>query len=844
VRAGIVLLVAAACGSDRDVPCNGVLEPGELCDDGNASDGDGCDCATRAIELAPLAPGAMATAVPTVIAEDGAWCWFQDERAIVDGDKLVVASISHGGDVQVSSLALSTGERTQAQLHTRLERDDHDVPSLLALPDGRVAAFYTRHDGFPYIYRRETTVPGDLTAWNKTTSHEFGYDVTYTNPFSLSSRTDRLYMFIRGHETNPTLLVSNNLGVSWNEGGQLLDAGERGFDGRVFDHRPYVKYASDGVRTIHLVYTDGHPAEYKRNSIYHMVYRDDALFTSDGTRLASAKPTDAPHLEPSRGTLVYDGSVLPGGQAWTWDTAIDGDGHPVAVFSTFPDPARSFFDHQYRYAHWDGTAWRVHRIAYAGTGIYHAEGFYSGGIALDPDDTRIVYFASNVEPVSGEPTATGVFEIYRGITDDGGATWRISAVTSGSHVSNLRPIVPEHHADPTTVLWLRGSYDTYLEFHTQVVALVGDATASTTTPAPQPADLVALARFDLAATVYGPATPTAPGFVAAVPAAGYALAEDRGISLLVSNITGTREAVTQDPLYRGLAYCDRGGYAPADKLRVDLAGLAPHTEYVVRVHGHDTANAYTKPTLWFRGDAKTLDSDDNAAFLTGHRNVNNTVAGEGYTDMLVRSDAAGRLALVARGLDYGPDEHVALLSALEVLQAPVTMLVARFDVDASPSLTTAPDAVSLSFDDAVAWSGEATMNGITARVTTDRIEALRWRMTDDPMLADFVYGRDQLVVDVTGLEPGKLYAITVYSTDVDYNQYAASRWRVDEPGLEPIVVHGFHMNLHRKDEGAMFTFYHRATASSFRLRGEDVITSLSSNPSVVIFNGMDIRVAQ
>ena len=91
--------------------------------------------------------------------------------------------------------------------------------------------------------------------------------------------------------------------------------------------------------------------------------------------------------------------------------------------------------------------------------------------------------------------------------------------------------------------------------------------------------------------------------------------------------------------------------------------------------------------------------------------------------------------------------------------------------------------------------------------------------------------------------PGRLYAFTVYSTDLEHNLYAASRWRVDEPGHEPIVVHDFHMNLHRADAGAAFTFFHRASTTSFRLRGEDVITSLSTNPSLVILNGLDISVA-
>ncbi len=435
-----------------------------------------------------------------------------------------------------------------------------------------------------------------------------------------------------------------------------------------------------------------------------------------------------------------------------------------------------------------------------------------------------------------------MFEIYRGTTGDGGVTWAIEPVTSGSRVANLRPIVPAHHAAPTTLVWLRGSYDQYLDYHTQVVALVGDATAQTATLPSAAPGLVALARFDLAATVNGPATPTAPGFVAAVPAAGYALATSNGIALRVSNITGTREVLAGDPLYRGFVYCDRGGFDPKNKLRVELSGLVPDAEYIVRIHGHDTTSAYAKPTLWFRGDAKTLDSDDNAAFIGGHRNVNNTVAGEGYTDMTLHADSSGAIALVARGLDYVGNDRVAVLSGIEVLQPPTTTLLARFDVDVAHGVNTAPDAVSLSFDDAVAWSGEAVAAGITVRVTSDRIESLRFRESADPMLGDFIYGRDQLVVDVSGLEPGKLYAITVYSTDLAYNQYAASRWRLDEPEREPIVVHGFHMNLHRRDEGASFTFYHRAAATSFRLRGEDVMTSLSTNPSVVIFNGMDIRV--
>ena len=48
-----------------------------------------------------------------------------------------------------------------------------------------------------------------------------------------------------GDAVNPTLLLSDNDDISWNDGSQLLDAGRREY-GRLFEHRPYVKYASDG----------------------------------------------------------------------------------------------------------------------------------------------------------------------------------------------------------------------------------------------------------------------------------------------------------------------------------------------------------------------------------------------------------------------------------------------------------------------------------------------------------------------------------------------------------------------------------------------------------------------
>jgi hypothetical protein len=111
-------------------------------------------------------PGALP--VPIVLNDDGGWCWFQDERALVDGKRLIFGSIAAGvrdatrkGDVEVTAFDLATGETSRFELHDRLELDDHDAPALVVLPDGRYLAVYSRHGSDRLVRSRVTTRPGD-----------------------------------------------------------------------------------------------------------------------------------------------------------------------------------------------------------------------------------------------------------------------------------------------------------------------------------------------------------------------------------------------------------------------------------------------------------------------------------------------------------------------------------------------------------------------------------------------------------------------------------------------------------------------------------------------------------
>ena len=366
--------------------------------------------------------------------------------------------------------------------------------------------------------------------------------------------------------------------------------------------------------------------------------------------------------------------------------------------------------------------------------------------------------------------------------------------------------------------------------------------AQYTAPAATSPPLVALARFDLNATLDGPATPTADGYLPATPLAGTVSASSELATLTVSNVTGSRDAAWEGPLYRDLVMNSRDGYGEEGKLAVTLTGLSPGREHVVRLHGHDPATDYLKATLWFLAGHGDLVIDGNERFLGGHRNANGVDGGAGATDFVVTSDEGGAIRLVARGLDNFGSDHTAVLNGVEVFLRPDTEPVARFDVDARADQGTAPGYTPIWFDDRKAWRGSATQNGVTVTVWTDRIDSLRERGGDDPLRSDFVFGRDQHVVDVEGLLVGRTYEIIVHSVDLTGNLYAATRWRVEEPGRMPVVVRSFQMNARSRGPSGAFTFHHVATSTRFRLRGTDVMTSLSTDPSRVILAGLELRV--
>ena len=87
-----------------------------------------------------------------VLNDDGGWCWYQDERAIVYQGQLLVGSIAMGradasrrGSAELTIFDLDSRGHQRITLRAGLGADDHNVPALQVLPNGRVLAVYATH---------------------------------------------------------------------------------------------------------------------------------------------------------------------------------------------------------------------------------------------------------------------------------------------------------------------------------------------------------------------------------------------------------------------------------------------------------------------------------------------------------------------------------------------------------------------------------------------------------------------------------------------------------------------------------------------------------------------------
>ena len=428
--------------------------------------------------------------------QGGSWCWFEDERALIDraGQRLyagVNTGVDMYGSARLLEFDLGSGQRRIVD-EGRAQVDDHNTQAIWEAPNGEILTSWSRHGNDTLQRQHRRLTDGTWVAQPPVAGPSF---VTYNNLYSVDNGA-LLYNFYRSTGNDPHVETSTDGGRTWTQRGRLL----RDPENRV-DRWPYLKYMSNGVDRIDFMATPSHPRQ-TATEIYHGFIRGGTVFRSDGTALGPVGSS----IDVTRLTLVWapPNETTDG---WDVDLALDPTtGRPVLMFTR----NINFEDNRFYYARWTGSTWDVDHVGYAGRSLYDPERHYTGLAAINPTDVNNVVISTDANPVTGQPLVSTVDgrrhrELYRGVRrSDGQFTW--TTMTTNSSVENLRPVWTASASGASALLWLRGRYTSFLDFSMALVGIVRRADGTLVTPAafapPQdfgPARIVP-GNFDIAGT--------------------------------------------------------------------------------------------------------------------------------------------------------------------------------------------------------------------------------------------------------------------------------------------------------------------------------------------------------
>lgn len=444
------------------------------------------------------------------------WCWYQDDRVIVDrrtGDVLFTSVANEAGadgerrngDIDVTRFRPTDGQTTTAtiaKIPTLGLGDDHNAAALWQRPDGRYLALCTGHlhgsginirpdgekDTQPESFYRISQQPHDATRWGPLRTFTWPAndpmgnaqnDVTYSNLIHLAEEggsAGRLYNFARAAGRAMHLATSDDAGETWTYRGILSLPPDTG---RAYSNG-YFKFAGNGRDRIDFLATEAHPRDFN-NSIYHGYIRDgrthDAAGNVVGPELFSL---EAP--PPEAFTPVFVAEPVGGDayhHAWTMAMNHGANGRLDALFTTrFGEascdahqvPGAGDADHRLFVAAFDGAKWQTNEIARMGPGLHPDQEDYTGLGAIDRRDGRTLYVSTHIDPRNGATLAH--HEIFRGVADASATGWNWAPITESSGTDNLRPQLAILGHETAVLLWLRGSYPHQRQYDQVAVAMM------------------------------------------------------------------------------------------------------------------------------------------------------------------------------------------------------------------------------------------------------------------------------------------------------------------------------------------------------------------------------------
>ena len=404
----------------------------------------------------------------TVVADEGAWCWFADPRALHYENAAGTINATYIGYIDVHGNVKATQydwvkhRKTDVLIRSYFQPDDHNNPTFVVLPDERVMIFYTRHTDEAKIWYRISQKPGDITALGDEKYLATANNTTYPSPFILSDDPNHIYLCWRGINWHPTIArltmpdANDNCAFDFGPKQIVQSTGDR----------PYAKYQSNGKDKIYLSYTTGHPDNEMPDWLYFNVIdinqgNGPILRDIKGNQLSVIANGVHNVNKQSSYASAHPAAIVDNTASirnWVWQITLDKDENPVIAYPHIDDAKTT---HVYWYARWTGSEWRRTWVQYGGH-AFHAnwnstERCYSGGMAVDPENVNDLYLS--IPTKNGVYNKDGVYEIWKYTIDDEGTVAGSEQITRNSAKNNVRPfIIPGSKNSPLRLAWMNGDY--------------------------------------------------------------------------------------------------------------------------------------------------------------------------------------------------------------------------------------------------------------------------------------------------------------------------------------------------------------------------------------------------
>ena len=401
---------------------------------------------------------ALRSTAPHIFSFDAVRTWYNYPVVLNDGGQLYAGGVTANGSEQVHKT--NAIDASSFTLAATLEVDDHNEATLLKLPNGKLACFYSKHSTDALIrYRVSSNALPDISAFAAEKSFTDS-QVSYTLPFLLSDGNVRVF-YRRGlggpqreRRMAKTPVADLQAGTeSWTLSTIFATTNER----------PYMVATQNGTDRIDFAMNTGNPDEVS-SSLYHcymqLVGGVEKYYTSAGVEIFT--PIDV----VTSATLVDNAT---GGRVWNDKIAIGPDGHPRMLFPKYPTGttgigSATFSNIEYWHARWDGSVWIKTLLSTGQVSIASGagQGYYYAGMCFDGNDCTILYLCEKDGSFS---------EIKKySFNESTGAKTLIKSITAGSTTHNFRPQSPSGSDRPYEVTWLDGTYTGYTSYATRMKA--------------------------------------------------------------------------------------------------------------------------------------------------------------------------------------------------------------------------------------------------------------------------------------------------------------------------------------------------------------------------------------